>query len=306
VERLSMMDQDHPHQSLRRQCELLSLNRSSLYYEPRPESDMNDQLMKRLDELYTAWPFLGYRKLTQIFNNEGWRVNRKRILRLRQLMGLEALYAKPNTSHRHPAHRIYPYLLRNLAIVRPCQVWAIDITYIRLRRGYCYLVAIIDWFSRYILSWRLSPSLETAFCIEALKDALQQDRPDIFNSDQGSQFTSDSFTNLLLESDIRISMDGRGSYHDNIFTERFWRSVKYEDVYLKDYETIDAARTGLATYIDFYNTQRPHQALKYQTPAQVHFKLAATRPVDMMDNANALPTSPQAQQRQQLEMEETV
>lgn len=257
-----MIDRSHPHESVRRQCQLLSLNRSSLYYDPRPESDLNERLMRRLDELYTAHPFLGYRKLTRLLQTEGHNINGKRVLRLLRLMGLQAIYPKPDTSKPHLKHPIYPYLLKNLIIARPCQVWATDITYIRLRRGFCYLVAVIDWYSRYVVSWRLSPTLEGAFCVEALQAALAQSQPDIFNSDQGSQFTAGAFTEVLLAAGVRISMDGKGSYHDNIFTERFWRSVKCEAVYLKDYATIEEARIDLADYIDFYNTKRPHQACR--------------------------------------------
>jgi putative transposase len=295
-----MIERNNPETSVRRQCGLLSLNRSSVYYDPRPESSLNDRLMRRLDELYTAHPFLGYRKLRKLLQREVHVVNGKRVLRLLRRLGLQAIYPKPNTSAPHPKHPIYPYLLKNLAITGPCQVWSTDITYIRLRRGYCYLVAVIDWYSRYIVSWRLSATMESDFCVDALSEALTQGTPNIFNSDQGSQFTSFAFTDVLREAGVRISMDGRASYQDNIFTERFWRSVKYEEVYLKDYATIEDARASLAGYIAFYNAQRPHQALAYQTPEQVHFALAPNPPVDMMDNANALPTSPQVQQPQQL------
>jgi len=294
-----MIEKNNPKTSVRRQCALLSLNRSSVYYDPRPESDWNDRLMRRLDELYTAHPFLGYRKLAKLLQREGHAVNGKRVLRLLRRLGLQAIYPKPNTSAPHPKHPIYPYLLRNLAITGSCQVWATDITYIRLRRGFCYLIAVIDWYSRYIVSWRLSATMETAFCVEALRDSLTQGTPNIFNTDQGSQFTSFPFTDVLRDAGVRISMDGRASYQDNIFTERFWRSVKYEEVYIKDYATIEEARAGLTGYIAFYNNQRPHQALAYQTPEQVHFALAPNPPVDMMDNARALPTYPQAQQLQQ-------
>jgi putative transposase len=303
-----MIDWKHPQTSVRRQCALLSLNRSSLYYDPRPVSDLNDRLMRRLDELYTAHPFLGYRKLAKLLQREGHAVNGKRVLRLLRRMGLQAIYPKPDTSKPHPKHPIYPYLLRNLAITGPGQVWATDITYIRLRRGFCYLVAIIDWYSRYVVSWRLSPTMASSFCIDALRESLTRGTPNIFNSDQGSQFTSSAFTEVLIAAGVRISMDGKASYQDNIFTERLWRSVKYEEVYLKDYATIADAHAGLAPYIDFYNNQRPHQALAYQTPTHVHFALARNPPVDMMDNASAfaeatarqgaLPTYPQAPQQQ--------
>jgi putative transposase len=258
---------------------LLSLNRSGLYYRQREADSTNATLMRRLDELYTAHPFLGYRKLTVLLRTEGHRVNAKRVLRLLRLMSLQAIYQKPNTSKPHPAHPVYPYLLTNLPILRPNQVWATDITYIRLRKGFCYLVAVMDWYSRYVVSWRLSATMESGFCVDALKAALLHGTPDIFNSDQGSQFTASAFTDVLTASGIRISMDGKGSYHDNIFTERLWRSVKYEEVYLKEYATLAEAEQGIAAYLRFYNERRPHQALAYQTPSQVHFALARELPL---------------------------
>jgi putative transposase len=235
-------------------------------------------LMRRLDELYTAHPFLGYRKLTALLRADGHAVNGKRVLRLLRLMGLQAIYPKPDTSKPHPKHPVYPYLLKNLPILRPNQVWATDITYIRLRKGFCYLVAVLDWYSRYVVSWRLSATMESGFCVEALEAALMQGTPDIFNSDQGSQFTASAFTDVLKAAGIAISMDGKSSYHDNIFTERLWRSMKYEEVYLKEYATLAEAEAGIAAYIRFYNTRRPHQALAYQTPEQVHFALACDLP----------------------------
>jgi putative transposase len=291
-----MVDRKHPQLSLRRQCQLLSIARSGLSYRKKGPDEATLALMHRLDELYTAYPFLGYRKIWSMVRDEGHMASDQRVRRLLRRMGLKAIYQAPNTSKKHPANLIYPYLLRGLILTQPQQVWAVDITYIRLNQGFCYLVAIIDWFSRYVVSWRLSATMESAFCVEALQEALQRGCPVIFNSDQGSQFTSTAFTDVLLAAGVRISMDGRGSYHDNIFTERFWRSVKYEDVYLKNYETIEEAAVGIAGYILFYNTRRPHQALKYRTPQEMHFKLAARPPVDMMDNARALPTYPQAQQ----------
>jgi putative transposase len=294
-----MVTKDLPGLSVRRQCALLALSRGVVYYKPREVSVTNAVAMRRIDELYTAHPFLGYRKLGALLRADGLAVNNKRVLRLMRVMGLQAVYCKPNTSKRNPAHRIYPYLLKNLAIVRPNQVWATDITYIRLSRGWCYLVAVMDWHSRAVLAWRLSANMESGFCVEALKEALTQGTPEIFNSDQGSQFTSDAFTGVLIASGIRISMDGRGSYQDNIFTERLWRSVKYEEVYLKEYATLEQAKAALAEYFRFYNTRRPHQALSYQTPNRVHFALAQPTPVDMMDNTTlrgfVLPTYPQAQ-----------
>ena len=240
--------------------------------------------MRRIDVLFTQAPYLGYRKITAILQREGHGINGKRVRRLMGRMGLEAIYCKPNTSKPNPKHRVYPYLLGTVAIIRPNQVWATDITYIRLAAGWAYLVAIIDWHSRYVLAWRLSGTMSVEFCVEALQDALTRGTPDIFNTDQGSQFTSDAFTAVLLAHGIKISMDGRGSYQDNIFTERLWRSVKYEEVYLREYATLKEAQASIGAYFLRYNTWRPHEALAYKTPAQVHFALAAPPPMDMMDN----------------------
>lgn len=227
--------------------------------------------MRRIDELYTQWPFYGTRKITEHLKVEGQAVNRKRVSRLMRLMGIEAIYQKPRTTKATPEHRKYPYLLRGLKIARPNQVWATDITYIRLRQGFIYLVAVMDWFSRYVLSWRLSNTLENSFCIEALQDALQSaGPPDIFNSDQGSQFTSTDFTDCLKAVGVSISMDGRGRAVDNIFVERLWRSVKYEEVYLKDYQTVGEAASNLGEYFSFYDNVRLHQSLEYRTPAAVY------------------------------------
>lgn len=292
-----MVTKDSPQISVRRQCALLGLCRGALYYKPREVSETNAALMRRIDELYTQYPFLGYRKLAVMLG-----VNAKRVLRLMRLMGLQAVYCKPNTSKPHPEHRIYPYLLKRLPILRSNQVWAADITYIRLTRGWCYLVAILDWHSRYVLAWRLSGNMESGFCVEALKEALTLGAPDIHNTDQGTQFTAQAFTSALTAAGVAISMDGKGSYQDNIFTERLWRSVKYEEVYTKEYTSIEQAQSALTAYFRFYNEVRPHQALGYQTPAEVHFALATPPPVDMVDNASprgyALPTYPQAQQPQ--------
>lgn len=276
-----MITKDCSRLSVRRQCELLGLCRGVVYYTPRKVSETNALLMRRMDELYTQYPFLGYRKLAVMLGANG-----KRVLRLMRVMGLQAVYCKPITSKPHPAHRIYPYLLKRLPIVRANQVWAADITYIRLARGWCYLVAIIDWYSRYVLAWRLSARMESGFCVEALQEALTHGTPDIHNTDQGSQFTAQVFVDVLAQNDIAISMDGRGSYQDNIFTERLWRSVKYEEVYLKEYVSIEQAHAALAAYFRFYNDCRPHQALGYRTPQQVHFTLAQPTPVDMMDNCD--------------------
>jgi len=226
--------------------------------------------MRLIDEQYTRTPFYGSRRLRAVLMRNGHQINRKRVQRLMRLMGLEAIYPKPHLSHRHKDHEIYPYLLRNLPIVRNNQVWGTDITYIRLQKGWLYLVAMMDWFSRYVLSWELSTSLEADFCLRALETALTSRRPEIFNSDQGSQFTSGEFIKKLKQHDICISMDGRGRALDNIFTERLWRSLKYEEVYLKDYESVSAARQGISAYLTFYNQERPHQSLGYQTPAEVY------------------------------------
>ncbi len=225
--------------------------------------------MKLIDRQYLATPFYGARKLAAWLKSQGQRVNRKRVRRLMRIMDLKAIYRRPMTSKPAPGHKIYPYLLSGLKITRPNQVWAADITYIPMARGFLYLVAIIDWYSRYVLSWRLSNTLDASFCAEALEEALKKGRPDIFNTDQGSQFTSEAFTGLLQQHGVRISMDGKGSYNDNLFIERLWRSVKYEEVYLKAYQDGRDARIGLGNYFRFYNTERPHQAHGYRTPAEV-------------------------------------
>lgn len=261
--------------SVVRQCELLGLSRSSVYYQPAGESAMNLELMRLIDEQYTKTPFYGSRRMTAWLVRQGHDVNRKRVQRLMRGMGIEAVYPRPNTSRSNDEHKVYPYLLRDVAIVRPNQVWATDITYIRMRRGFAYLVAILDWFSRYVLSWQLSNSLHQSFCLEALDEALQVARPEIFNSDQGCQFTSCDFTARLEAADVRISMDGRGRCFDNIFTERLWRTVKYEEVYIHDYDDMPDVHANLQRYWTFYNTERPHQALDYKTPHEVHFAMAA-------------------------------
>lgn len=267
-----MIDFDHPDLSLRRQCELVGLNRASLYYQPTGESELNLKLMRLIDEEYTRRPFYGSPKMTVYLQRQGHQVNHKRVERLMQKMGLQALCPRPSTSQRAPDHQVYPYLLRGLEITRPLQVWAADITYVPMMEGFMYLVAILDWFSRYVVAWDLSNSLETSFCLQALQQALKTGKPDIFNTDQGTQFTALTFTSALLQEGIRISMDGRGRAFDNIFVERLWRTVKYEDIYLKNYEAVPALRTGLNEYFTFYNDERPHQSLGYQTPAEVHFQ----------------------------------
>ncbi len=257
--------------SVVRQCELLGLNRSGLYYRPVGENCLNLELMDQIDQQYTKTPFYGSRRMAQTLKRKGYDVNRKRVQRLMRLMGIEAIYPRANVSRAEQEHKIYPYLLGDLAIVRPNQVWATDITYIRMRHGFMYLVAILDWFSRYVLSWQLSNSLDRTFCLEALDVALANGTPEIFNSDQGCQFTSHEFTARLEAANVRISMDGRGRCFDNIFTERLWRTVKYEEVYIHDYQGALDAYEHLHRYWMFYNTERIHQSLDYKTPHEVHF-----------------------------------
>jgi putative transposase len=252
--------------SITRQCALLDLPRSTFYYEPAQESVMNMTLMRLIDEEYTRHPFLGSRKLVHWLSQQGHVVNRKRVQRLMRLMGIEAVYPKRHTSHPHEGHKVFPYLLRGLAITRANQVWSSDITYIPLRTGFMYLVAVMDWFSRYVLSWRLSNSLETAFCLDALESALSWGRPEIFNTDQGAQFTSFAFSSRLESEGVRVSMDGRGRALDNVFIERLWRSLKYENIYLKGYEIVDELYEGLATYFPYYNEERIHQGRLMRPP----------------------------------------
>ena len=266
-----LIDRDHPKMSISRQCELLDLSRSSLYYRPRPEDAYNETLMRLIDEQYTRTPFYGVPRMTAWLRSSGHVVNPKRVRRLTRLMGLEAIGPKPRLSAPDHQNRRYRYLLKDLRIEAPDQVWCSDITYIRMRRGFLYLVAIMDWFSRYVVSWEVSVILDAAFCLSALERALTGARPEIFNTDQGRQFTSDAYTKRLESAEIRISMDGRGRVFDNIFIERLWRSVKYEEVYLKDYESVPIAVRSLAEYFEFYNHDRLHQALGYATPAAVYF-----------------------------------
>lgn len=268
-----LIEAEHEQLSLRRQCELLGLNRSTLYYEPASESEFNLKLMRLLDEQYLKTPFYGYPKMTAWLRRQGYEVNRKRIYRLMRQMGIEAIYPKPRTSSQQPGHKIYPYLLRHLKITQVNQVWSADITYLPMPTGFMYLVAVMDWFSRYVLAWQLSNTLDAAFCLEALAQALQRGKPAIFNTDQGSQFTADAFTGCLTDAHIRISMDGRGRALDNIFIERLWRSLKYEDIYLKEYNTVAQLQSGLDDYFRFYNEHRLHQSLNYATPAEFHYSL---------------------------------
>ena len=269
--RRDWIEPDHGVLSISRQCALAGVHRSGWYYQGAPESEENLALMRRLDEQYTRTPFYGVRKMTHWLRGQDWHINPKRVRRLMRLMGLEAIYARPRLSKPAPGHRIYPYLLRGLEICRPDQVWATDLTYIRLRGGFIFLVAIMDWFSRYVVSWEVSVSLDTSFCVSALDWALARGQPEIFNSDQGGQFTSEAFTDRLKARGIQISMDGRGRVMDNIFVERLWRTLKYEEVYLKDYLTVEEAVENLRLYFDFYNRERLHQALEYRTPEAVYF-----------------------------------
>ena len=257
--------------SLSRQCQLLQISRSSFYYQPVGESPETLELMRQIDQLYMQYPFYGSRQMVRHLARDGLSIGRHRVRRLMRLMGLQAIFQAPRTSDPHPEHRVYPYLLRDMQITRPNQVWCADITYIPVQRGFLYRVAIMDWASRRVLSWRLSNSLDASFCVEALEEALQTyGKPKIFNTDQGSQFTSQDFTGMLKDHDIRISMDGRGRCMDNIFIERLWRSLKYEAIYLHELEDGFAARRVIKDWFSFYNTQRPHSALDGRTPKEVY------------------------------------
>jgi len=268
-----LIDPGNLNLSISRQCELVGLSRSSFYESKSLEKDFNIQLMNLIDEEYTKHPFYGSRRMTAWLNTLGYKVNRKRIQRVMQNMGIEAIYPKPNLSKAASEHRVYPYLLRGVKMERPNHVWSTDITYIRLESGFVFLTAVIDWFSRYVLSWRLSNTLDVDFCLEALDEALGFGRPEIFNTDQGSQYTSKAFTGALSKQNIAISMDGKGRALDNIFIERLWRSVKYEEVYPKNYQSASDAYCNLDNYFTFYNNERLHQALAYKSPAQVYNKL---------------------------------
>lgn len=261
----------HPHLSLRQQCELLQINRSSFYYKPVEVDEQTLKLMNLIDEEYTLRPFYGSRKIRVYLRQMGYGVNRKRVQRLMQHMGIAGVCPGPNTSKRDHQHSVYPYLLKEVKIQKPNQVWSTDITYIRLLRGFVYLVAVIDWYSRFVLAWRLSNTLESLFCIEALEESFRFGVPEIFNTDQGVQFTSREFVQRLLDHQVAISMDSRGRALDNVFVERLWRSVKYEEVYLKNYQTVQEAKEGLGHYFEFYNQRRFHQALEYKTPHAVYF-----------------------------------
>jgi len=267
------IEPNHGELSIRRQCELLEMERSTYYHQPAEETPENLALMRAIDKEYTQRPFYGSRRLAAVLE-----VNRKRVQRLMRVMGLEAIYPRPRTTRRASGHRIYPYLLRNLEVTRPDQVWSTDITYIPLARGYLYLTAVLDWYSRYVLAWRLSSTLEGTFCLEALDEALSISQPEIFNTDQGSQFTSTAFTSRLEEHGIAISMDGRGRALDNAFIERLWRTVKYEEVYLQEYESGEDAQGSLKRYWRYYNRVRPHQSLGYRPPTELYFNDRHARP----------------------------
>jgi len=306
-DRRAMVERPGVDLSVRRQCALLNLARSGVY-RPKPVIGAGDlALMRRIDELHLELPFYGSRRMTFELNKEGRGVNRKRVQRLMRVMGIEALVPRPGTSKPAPGHKIYPYLLRGLAIAEPNHVWAADITYIPMARGFLYLMAIIDWASRAVLAWRVSNTIDSRFCVEALEEALElHGKPHIFNTDQGAQFTSTAFTGKLEKADVAISMDGRGRFMDNIFIERLWRSIKYEEVHLKAYADGREARAGIGSWMTFYNFRRPHQAMNNQMPMAVWRdgmdKIeAAARAVDMplrLDNANALPTYPQHKQQE--------
>jgi putative transposase len=274
--RRALVERRHRRLSVVRQCQLLGISRSSVYYRRKPTPPADLELMEAMDRQYLATPYFGSRRMQAWLQTQGQGVSRKRVRRLMRLMGLEAIYQRPRTSMGTSAAPKYPYLLRGLAITRPDQVWAADITYIPMATGFLYLVVVLDWHSRCVLAWRLSNTLDSAFCVDALEEALSKGTPDIFNTDQGTQFTSEAFTRVLKEGGVQISHDGKGRFMDNIFVERLWRSLKYEEVYLKAYQQVPEARGGIGQWLWFYNEQRPHQALKYRTPAEV-YRLQGTR-----------------------------
>jgi len=284
AERLALVDHDDPVVPVTAQCRLLKVARSTLYYQPVPPSADELAVMRRIDELHLEYPFYGSRRMAVMLRDDGWVMNRKRAHRLMRVMGLETIYQKPNTSWPHPDHKVYPYLLRGLIIDRPNQVWCADITYVPMAKGFVYLVAVMDWFSRRVLAWRLSITMETDFCVDALREAMERHgRPEIFNTDQGVQFTSAAFLDQLSGQGVRISMDGKGRFLDNIFIERLWRSLKYEEAYIKAYGSVAEARQGIGAWLGFYNEKRPHQALGYRTPRMVHEGAAR----EYVDNASA-------------------
>ena len=266
----AVIEVGHPNLTIGRQCDLLGLGRSSFYYEPARETAENLALMKRIDEQYTAQPVYGSRRMTAWLHREGYEVNRKRVQRLMRLMGLEAIYPKPRLSVAGQGHKVFPYLLRDAKIERVDQVWSTDITYVPMPSGFMYLAAVIDWYSRYVLAWRLSNTLDGAFCLEMLEEALSLGKPEVFNTDQGVQFTAEAFTSRLVSAKVAASMAGKGRCLDNIWVERLWRTVKYEDIYLRGYETVPGLTQGMKRYFPFYNEERPHQSLDYQTPGEVY------------------------------------
>jgi putative transposase len=299
-DRRAKLDRDHPELSVRRQCEMLGVARSGVYRKPRPANDNDLEAMRRIDALFTRRPFFGARRIAKTLSEGGFPIGRKRARALMRRMGIEALGPKPRTSRPAPGHKIYPYLLRGLTIDRPNQVWAADITYIPIGKGFLYLVAVMDWASRAVLAWRLSNTMDASFCVEALEEALARyGKPEIFNTDQGSQFTGAAFTGALIAAGVRVSMDGRGRWMDNVFIERLWRALKYEDIYLKGYADGREARAGIGEWMAFYNEGRLHQALGYRTPMAVWRAGAAARACGHVDNARALTTCPQEQQKQQ-------
>ena len=268
-----MIDRNHSL-PINRQAEAVGISRGSVYYQPRPVSEYDQGLMNRIDRLHLDYPFAGSRMVQNLLNQEGYRIGRKHVATLMKRMGIEALYRKPRTTKPATGHKVHPYLLRNLTVTRPNQVWAMDITYIPMARGFVYLVAVVDWFTRRVLAWQVSITMDVHFCLEALEKAMTRHwKPEIVNTDQGSQFTSQAFTDFLKTRNIGISMDGKGSWRDNVFVERLWRSVKYEDVYLRAYESVSAVRAGLKRYFDFYNSRRPHSSLNGLTPDQVYFTM---------------------------------
>lgn len=266
-----MIDRSHDL-PLTRQAEVLGLSRSSLYYQPRPVSPVDLAIMRRIDELHLDYPFAGSRMLRDLLRGEGVEIGRGRVITMMKRMGIEAIYRRPNTSKAAPGNKIHPYLLRGLTVDRPDQVWAMDITYIPMARGFVYLAAVVDWFSRRVLAWRVSIDMAVEFCLDAVAEAMaRHGKPDIFNTDQGSQFTSVAFTGVLADNGIAISMDGRGAWRDNVFVERLWKSVKYEEVYLRAYDSVGQARASLGRYLDFYNSKRPHSSLAARTPDRAYF-----------------------------------
>ena len=267
-----MIDRNHKL-PISRQAKLLDISRGTVYYPPKSVSPRNQMLMNRIDRLHLELPFAGARMLRDLLRQEGHKVGRSKVARLMRVMSIEALYRKPKTTRRHPGHKVYPYLLRNLAVTRSNQAWAMDITYIPMARGFVYLAAVVDWYSRRVLSWKVSTTMDVYFCLEAVEEAMEHHgKPEIMNTDQGSQFTSQAFTGLLKENGIQISMDGKGAWRDNVFVERLWRSLKYEEVYLHAYDTVLAAKAGLDRYFRFYNNRRPHSSLDRQTPNQFYYE----------------------------------